>query len=80
MQGRRPYPVRALHRDLFLRVSRASAGRVVSRPLLRGAVDLAATVRRPRTWVAPVVDLATHAEPGYVAAGTDWDALAATYA
>lgn len=79
LQGIRPYPVGALHRDLFLRWSRASAGRVVSRPLIRAAVDAAATTRRPRTWVAPVVDLATHAEPGYVSAGTDWEALAAAY-
>ena len=76
VQGLPPYPVTALHRDLFLRPSRASAGRVVSRPLLRAAVDAAALCRAPRTWVSPVVDLATHAEPGYVAPGTDWAALA----
>jgi len=79
VQGVAPYPVSALHRDLFLRPSRASAGRVVSRPVLRAAVDVAARTRAPRTWVSPVVDLATHAEPGYVSAGTDWAALAATY-
>ena len=79
VQGVRPYPLAALHRDLFLRLSRASAGRVVSRPLLRAAVDLAATLRRPRTWVAPVVDLATHAEPGYLAPGTDWARVAAAH-
>ena len=78
VQGVPPYPVTALHRDLFLRVSRASAGRAVSRPLIRAAVDAAARTRPPRTWVSPVVDLATHAEPGYVSAGTDWAALAAT--
>ena len=79
VQGVPPYPVGALHRDLFLRLSRASAGRVVSRPLLRAAVDAAARTRRPRTWVSPVVDLATHAEPGYVSPGSDWAALAASY-
>lgn len=80
VQGVRPYPVAALHRDLFLRLSRASAGRVVSRPLIRAAVDVAATLRPPRTWLAPVVDLATHAEPGYLSPGTDWARLAAAYA
>lgn len=75
VQGQQPYPWRALHTDLFLRWSRASAGRVVTRPALRAAVDLAA-VRRARTWVAPVVDLATHAEIGHIAPGTDWAALA----
>ena len=79
VQGVPPYPVSALHRDLFLRPSRASAGRVVSRPLLRAAVDTAARTRSPRTWVSPVVDLATHAEPGYVSPGSDWAALAASY-
>ena len=38
----------ALHRDLFLRPSRASAGRVVSRPLLRAAVDAGAPTAEPR--------------------------------
>lgn len=75
VQGVGPYPVRALHTDLFLRLSPASAGRVVSRPLLRAAVDLAARTRS-RTWVAPVVDLATHAEPGHVSPGADWAELA----
>lgn len=76
LQGVPPYPLRALHRDLFLRLSRASAGRGVSRPLLRAAVDARALTRPPRLWVSPVVDLATHAEPGYVAPGTDWGELA----
>ena len=80
VQGVPAYPWRHLHADLFLRVSRASAGRVVARPVLRAALDVAALQRarggRARTWVAPVVDLATHAEPGYVAAGTDWAAVA----
>ncbi len=79
VQGEPPYPVRALHRDLFLRWSRASAGRVVTRPGLRAAVDLVAR-SRSRTWVAPVLDLATHAEPGHLAPGTDWAALAARWA
>jgi len=79
VQGLAPYPVGALHRDLFLRLSRASAGRAVSRPLVRAAVDVAARSRTPRTWVSPVVDLATHAEPGYLSAGTDWAELATSY-
>lgn len=70
-QGVRPYPWRTQHTDLHLRPSWASAGRVVSRPLLRAMVDLAAT-GRSRTWIAPEVDLATHAEPGHVAPGSDW--------
>ena len=77
VQGRPAYPLRHLYADLYLRPSRASAGRVVSRPLVRAALDVAAT-RRSRTWAAPVLDLATHAEPGHVAAGTDWAELAAT--
>ena len=80
VQGVPAYPWRHLTADLFLRLSRASAGRVVSRPALRAALDVAALRRaaagRARTWVAPGVDLATHAEPGYVAAGTDWAAVA----
>ena len=80
VQGVAAYPWRHLHADLFLRLSRASAGRAVTRPVLRAALDLAALRRsargRARTWVAPVVDLATHAEHGHVAAGTDWAALA----
>ena len=77
VQGVPPYPWSALHANLFLRLSRASAGRVVSRPLLRAAVDLASRTGS-RTGVAPVVDLATHAEPGYVAPGTDWGELVRT--
>jgi hypothetical protein len=76
VQGVRPYPWRHLYADLYLRPSRASAGRVVTRPAVRAAVDVAALRRAGRTWVAPVRDLATHAEPGYVAAGTDWAAVA----
>lgn len=75
VQGVAPYPWSALHTDLFLRPTSASAGRVVTRPLRRAAVDLAAR-RGRRTWVAPVVDLATHAELGQVAPGTDWASLA----
>ena len=75
VQGVAPYPWRGLYADLFLRPTRASAGRVVTRPLRRAAVDLAAR-RGRRTWLAPVVDLATHAELGQVAPGTDWAALA----
>ncbi len=82
VQGVAPYPARHLHADLYLRWSRASAGRVLTRPALRATLDLAARRRaaggRARTWVAPVVDLATHAEPGYLAPGTDWAALAAS--
>lgn len=74
LQGVAPYPVRHLGADLFLRPSLASAGRVWSRPLLRACLDLAAA-GRSRTWVAPVVDLATHAELGHVAPGTDWARL-----
>lgn len=77
LQGVRPYPWRYLYADLYLRPSRASAGRVLSRPLLRAATDVAAGLRRGRTWVAPSTALATHAEPGYLAAGTDWAARAA---
>ena len=76
VQGVPAYPWRHLYADLFLRPSWASAGRVVTRPAVRAAVDVAAR-RRSRTWVAPVVDLATHAEPGYVAPGTDWEQIAA---
>lgn len=79
VQGERPYPWRHLYADLYLRPSRASAGRVVTRPLVRAAVDVLATaraVRGPRRWVAPAVDLATHAEVGHVAPGTDWAAVA----
>lgn len=76
VQGVPPYPWLDLHADLHLRWSPASAGRAVSRPLLRAAIDLAAA-GRSRTWLAPVVDLATHAEPGHVAPGYDWAALAA---
>lgn len=77
LQGVAPYDWRHLHADLFLRPSRASAGRVVSRPLLRAAADTVALLRRGRTWVAPEVSLATHLEPGYLAPGTDWAARAA---
>ena len=77
VQGVAPYPLRHLHADLFLRLSRASAERVVTRPLLRAAADLAAT-RRRRTWIGPEVDLATHCELGHLSSGTDWAALANT--
>jgi hypothetical protein len=76
VQGVAPYPWRQLGADLYLRPSRASAGRVVSRPLLRAAVDVAALLRPGRTWVAPATSLATHVEPGHLAPGTDWEALA----
>ena len=75
VQGEPPYPWRHLYADLYLRPSRASAGRVVTRPAVRAAVDLAAR-RRSRLWVAPEVDLATHAELGHLAPGTDWAAVA----
>lgn len=74
VQGVAPYPAAALHRDLFLRWSRASAGRALTRPLLRAAVDLQARGRR-RTWAAPAQALATHVEPGHLAPGRDWGAV-----
>lgn len=75
VQGAAPYPWRQLCADLYLRPTRASAGRVLSRPLVRAAVDLAAR-GRTRTWVAPVTDLATHAEPGYLSSAAPWAQLA----
>jgi hypothetical protein len=80
VQGVPPYAWRALYADLYLRPSRASAGRGLSRPALRAAANLAALARPGRTWVAPVTSLATHAEPGYLADGTDWAARAAELA
>jgi hypothetical protein len=76
LQGVPAYSWRHLHADLHLRPSRASAGRVVSRPLLRAAANAAALARPGRTWVAPATSLATHVEPGHLAPGTDWEALA----
>ncbi len=75
VQGVPSYPWRHLYADLYLRLSRASAGRVVSRPVLRGLSNLAATTRRA-TWMAPVTSLATHCEPDHLAPGTDWAGLA----
>lgn len=75
VQGVPSYAWRRLHADLYLRPSRASAGRVWSRPLLRGLSNLAA-LTRGATWVAPETSLATHCEPDHLAPGTDWAALA----
>lgn len=76
VQGVPPYDLRHLHADLFLRPSRASAGRVLTRPLLRAVADLSA-LSRERAWLAPVEDLATHVEPGHLSAARDWPAIAA---
>lgn len=76
LQGVRPYAWRHLYGDLFLRPSRASAGRVVTRPALRAAANVAASARTGRTWVAPAQSLATHLEPGHLAPGVDWAAQA----
>lgn len=73
VQGVPPYDLRRLYGDLFLRWSRASAGRVLTRPLLRTVADLSA-LGRARTWVAPVRDLATHVEPGHLSPAEDWAA------
>ncbi|MCU1693345.1 MAG: hypothetical protein JWM64_2436 [Frankiales bacterium] len=75
MQGVPSYAWRHLYGDLYLRLSRASAGRVVSRPLLRGLTNLAAPTRGA-TWVAPATSLITHCEPDHLAPGTDWAGLA----
>ena len=75
VQGVPPYDPRHLYGDLFLRPSRASAGRVLTRPLLRAAADLSA-LSRGRTWLAPVEDLATHVEPGHLSPARDWAAIA----
>lgn len=80
LQGLPAYAWGALHADLHLRPSRASAGRVVSRPLLRATANLAALARPGRTWIAPDPCLATHVEPGYLAPGVDWSARAAQLA
>ncbi|MCW2777123.1 MAG: hypothetical protein JWN17_848, partial [Frankiales bacterium] len=76
VQGVPSYAWRHLYGDLYLRPSRASAGRVVTRPVLRGLANLAA-LTRSATWIAPVTSLATHCEPDHLAVGTDWAAVAA---
>lgn len=76
VQGVPSYAWRHLYADLHLRPTRASAQRVVGRPVLRGLANLAALDARAR-WVSPVTSLATHCEPAHLAAGTDWEAVAA---
>ena len=76
VQGVAPYPWRHLYDDLYLRASRASARRVLGRPVVRAGIDLLAGLRS-RIWVAPEPSLATHVELGQLAAGTDWPAVAA---
>lgn len=75
VQGVPSYAWRHLYGDLYLRLSRASAGRAVGRPLLRGLANLAA-LGASSTWLAPGTSLATHLEDGYLAPGTDWEAVA----
>ncbi|MCW2608317.1 MAG: hypothetical protein JWO60_3010 [Frankiales bacterium] len=76
VQGVPSYAWPHLYGDLYLRPTRASAQRVVGRPLLRGLANLAALGARA-TWVAPVRSLATHAEAAHLAPGTDWEQVAA---
>ena len=76
VQGVPSYAWRHLYADLYLRPTRASASRVVGRPLLRGLANLGALGASAR-WYRPAVSLATHAESAYLAPGTHWDELAA---
>lgn len=76
VQGVPSYAWRHLYGDLYLRRSRASAQRVVGRPVLRALANLAALDASAR-WVSPVTSLATHGEVGHLAPGTDWEQIAA---
>ena len=71
VQGVAPYAWPRLYGDLHLRPTRASAGRVLGRPVLRGLANLAALGARSDRGCAPERSLATHLEQGHLAAGTD---------
>lgn len=75
VQGVPSYAWRHLYGDLYLRPTRASAQRVVGRPVLRALANLAA-LGAEAVWASPERSLATHCEAAYLAPGTDWARVA----
>jgi hypothetical protein len=80
LQGRRPFPIRKIHRNLNFRPEPAQAVKSLGRIPARALIDTASLLmnRRSRLLVAPIEDQVCHMEDTHISYSFDWESLASS--